>query len=133
MTAHRLAGTHHSQQHHQHQHHPPRSLSLSLGIDMVLGGSTMALGRVLGQIPCETLGDDLVATCEQEWASRMVRWALAPVTGTAAAEHILTPGTIAGVRYLVVYNRNAPSMPLCAVEAAGCNAGRVSAVTAFLH
>jgi len=98
---------------------------------MVLG-DTMAFGAVIGQIPCETLGDDLEVTCEHEWGSRMVRWALQPVTGTAAAEHMLTPDTIAGQRCLVVYKRSNLAVPLCAVEtAASGNAGRVSLLTAL--
>ena len=97
---------------------------------MVLG-DTMALGAVVGQIPSETLGRDLVVTCEHEWASRIVRWALQPVTGTSAAEHALTPGTIGGQSCLVVCKRSDPSTPLCAVEASGENVGRVRSLTAL--
>jgi hypothetical protein len=97
---------------------------------MVLGDE-MIFRAVIGKIPSELLGDDLVATSEHEWTSRILKWALQPVTGTPAAEHMITPGTVAGQRCLVVYKRSNLSTPVCAVEAAGCNAGRVSSLSAL--
>jgi hypothetical protein len=58
-------------------------------------GPTWLRAGVLGQIPGELLAGDLSATCDNEWSSRMVRWALHPVTKTAAAEHVLVAGMLA--------------------------------------
>ena len=108
------------------------------------------LAGALGTVPREVVeGADVSDTCDGEWSSRMVRWALEPVTGVVASEHVLSAGvcvlcgevsvvrigkcrglTCACKPCMVVCKRANPSVPLFVVEVSGCAAGHVSAVTA---
>ena len=92
----------------------------------------------VGRIPCELLQWDVGLTCASEWASRMICWALQPLTHIAAPEHLVcgTPSYCGDIdvatvmqRRILVYNRSNPQTPVFAIEVGGEDMGCVVCLT----
>jgi hypothetical protein len=74
---------------------------------------------VVGRIPDILLKGDMSG----EWDSRLMRWALQPITHIAAPEHILHQNE----QQILVYNRVNPNTAVFAIQVGGQSMGSVVA------
>ena len=68
-------------------------------------------GSVVGCIPHTLLLGDVSA----EWDSRLIRWALQPMTHIAAPEHILQKNE----EEILIYNRTNPNVAVFSIQMCG--------------
>ena len=97
-----------------------------------IGGiKTHGYPKTVGNIPMDLVGANVAQMCTDEWDTRMLRWALQPLTGINAPEHTLRCEIISGsVCAIIVSHRVDPMRPVFKIRTTGNDAGLVCTVYA---